>query len=151
MSDGIPVKLLAGARLATRIVPPRFPHCSRLLLTPKSAPRSSKVSNLRMYPRSHLTLWHTRMSSASRQQPVCPHIAHGTVRSICCLEPHSPRVECIHCPSRSARQWRSTSGRLSIKIHPNFHFTCRLQLLLRGKEGWRLEALHGLLRPELHK
>lgn len=77
------------------------------------------------------------------------HIGHGTVRSICCLEQHSLRVECIHCPSWSARQWRSTSSRLYSNIHPTFHFTRRLQRLLRGEEGWRLEALHELLRPEL--
>lgn len=31
----------------------------------------------------------------------------------CCLEPHDPKVESIHCPSRSARQWRIISRRLS--------------------------------------
>ncbi len=53
------------------------------------------------------------MSSASRQPPNYHLIGHGTVPSICCLDTNSPRVEYIHCPSRSARLWRSTFRRFN--------------------------------------
>ncbi len=61
------------------------------------------------------------MSSVSKQPPNYHLIGHWTVPSICCLDTNSPRVEYIHCPFRSARLWRNTFRRLSIKvtsIHP---------------------------------
>ncbi len=51
---------------------------------------------------------------SKNRQPLASHrIGHGTVPSTCCLEQKSPSVEFTLCPSRSARQWRITSGRLS--------------------------------------
>ncbi len=67
------MKSLAGARLVTRIVSLRIPNRQQPPSDPKSVPLSSKALNLRMYLRSHLTMWCSRMSSASRQQHVCPH------------------------------------------------------------------------------
>ncbi len=59
------------------------------------------------------------MCSASRQPPAFHCIGHGTLPLTCCLELNSPRVEFTLCPSRSARQWRSTSRRLSNRDSSN--------------------------------
>ncbi len=111
-SDGIPVKLLDEARPVFTAVYPLYPSRARIPHKPKCVPPSSKASNLWWHLVSHLTTRHSSMYSASSQPPVFHCIGHGTVPSICCLGPNSPRVEYTLCPSQSARQWRNTSRRL---------------------------------------
>ncbi len=55
-----------------------------------------------------------------------------------------PRVECIRCPSRSARLWRNTSRRLLIRVtsgHPVHQWH---QASSSWLKRWGLDAMHWL-------
>ncbi len=104
-SDGTPARWFAGANFATKTVLLNF-HVYSTRHWPSRLP-PHKLSPV-LLPPSHLIMWRSRMSSASRQPPNFYPIGHGTVPSTCCLETNSRRVEYIRCPSRSARLWRST-------------------------------------------
>ncbi len=113
-------------------------HCLKGIPCPRLQSPATQVASTRVespnpvqLPPSHLIIGHSRMSSASRQPPNDHLIGHGTVPSICCLDTNSQRVEYIHCPSRSARLWRSTFRRLTIKVHPSMQFAKSIKFLLR--------------------
>ncbi len=111
-SDGTPARWFAGANFATKTVLLNF-HVYSTRHWPSRLP-PHKLSPV-LLPPSHLIMWRSRMSSASRQPPNFYPIGHGTLPSTCCLETNSRRVEYIRCPSRSARLWRSTWRRLLTK------------------------------------
>ncbi len=110
-------------------------------------PTSWRVPNPPSHTPSPLTTRRSRIFSASRQPHSYHLTGHATARSTNCLGPHSPRVKSTPCPSRSARQWRSTSRRLSNK---GLSALPPLRQPQACSSSWarRLEALHRLPDPQ---
>ncbi len=143
MSDGSPVKSLAGARLVTRIVSLRIPNRQQPPSDPKSVPLSSKALNLRMYLRSHLTMWCSRMSSASRQQHVCPHTGPWDCAIDLLPGTTLPKGGVYPLSILEHKTMASTSRRLSSKgssNHPSW-------LWRSGITGWREKSFHSPSSP----
>ncbi len=132
------MRSLAGVSSGNRTVLPRYPSRAPPPFQLNSHPPSLRAPSRHKFTPSYLTMRLSKMSSVSRQPLVYHLTGHGTVLSTCCLGPSYPRVEYNLCPSWSARLWMITSRRLDVK------YSCGLQLLLGGQEGWGLEALHRL-------
>ncbi len=69
-SDGSPVRLFAGANSATNTASLHFHDHSTGHLLSRLHPCLLNVPSLVWLPLSHLIMWHSRMSSVSRQPPI---------------------------------------------------------------------------------
>ncbi len=107
--DGVPARSCDGVNPVSRTASLTLQY---FLPVSKLTPPSWRAPNPSRNMRSHLPMRRSRMCSANRQPHNYPLTGHETVLG---LGPHSPRVDCTFCSSRSARQWRTTSRRLSNK------------------------------------